>query len=156
MTLAQRFCPRRHLCLRAIVSWAGHYVVAEKGANPRVDTCGGGSAACDVFGHTAWVVAYAVVAPLYVDKAKLYRGTFKIYRHITYRSTPEPPSNCLFTETERGTYTIGASTGRYAGIRGSGKFTLRITGVLASTAKGQCGRTVAFQQIMYERGPVNK
>lgn len=91
-----------------------------------------------------------------VDKAKLYRGTFKLYRHITYRSTPEPPSNCLFTETERGTYTIGAGTGRYAGISGSGKFTLRITGVLASTAKGQCGRMIAFQQIMYERGPVNK
>jgi hypothetical protein len=88
------------------------------------------------------------------DKAELYRGTFMIYRHVTYKSTPQPPVNCLFTETERGTYTIGAGTGRYARISGSGKFTLRITGVLASTGKGQCGGMVAFQQIMSESGRV--
>lgn len=90
------------------------------------------------------------------DKAYLYHGTFRISRRITYKSRPAPPVNCLFTETEYGRYTIGAGTGRYAGLRGSGKFSLHITEVLAQTGKHQCGRAVAFQVIMYEHGLVNR
>lgn len=89
------------------------------------------------------------------DKAYLYHGTFRIIRHITHRSAPVPPRNCVFTETERGSYTIGHGTGRYAGLHGTGRFSLRLIGVLAHTGKS-CGRMVAFQQIMYESGHVNR
>jgi hypothetical protein len=90
------------------------------------------------------------------DKAYLYRGTFRITRHITHKSAPVPPKNCIVTETERGTYTLSDGTGRYKGLRGSGSFSLHITTILASPGNAQCGRMVAFQQIIYESGRVNR
>jgi hypothetical protein len=91
-----------------------------------------------------------------IDKAYLYKGTFEITRHISYRTPPAPPRRCILGVTERGTYTLSHGTGRYAGIRGTGKFTSQITLVFARTGSANCGRTVAFQQIMHESGTVNK
>jgi hypothetical protein len=90
------------------------------------------------------------------DKAYLYRGTFEITRHISYRTPPAPPQGCMLKVTERGTYALSHGTGRYAGIRGNGTFVSRITLVFARTGSNNCGKTVAFQQIMNESGTVNK
>jgi len=90
------------------------------------------------------------------DKVSLYRGTFEVTRHVSFRTPPTPPKGCILRVTERGTYKLGHGTGRYAGIRGSGKYTSRITDVFARTGSSNCGKTVAFQQIMYEQGTVNK
>jgi hypothetical protein len=92
-----------------------------------------------------------------IDKADLYKGTFEITRHISSRTPPAlPGQRCILRVTERGTYTLSHGTGRYAGIHGTGKYTSRITLVLARTGTSNCGKTVAFQQIIYEAGSVNK
>jgi hypothetical protein len=91
-----------------------------------------------------------------LDKVDLYKGSFEVTRHVTFRTPPAPPSGCIVRVTERGTYRLGHGTGRYAGIRGTGTFASRITIVLARTGSSSCGATVAFQQITYESGTVNK
>jgi hypothetical protein len=91
-----------------------------------------------------------------VDKAFLYRGTFEITRRIRFRTPPAPPKRCILRVTERGTYTLSHGTGRYAGISGSGRFTSRETVVFARTGPNNCGKTIAFQQIMYESGTVSR
>ncbi len=90
-----------------------------------------------------------------VDKVYLYRGTFQITRHVGFRTPPAPPRRCILRITERGTYTLSHGTGRYAGISGSGRFTSQETLVFARTGPANCGRTIAFQQIMYESGAVS-
>lgn len=90
------------------------------------------------------------------DTAHLYRGSFEVTRHVTSSTRPIPPRGCIFRLTQRGTYRLSHGTGRYRGIRGFGHFTLRATEVFARTGPGNCGRVVAFQQILYERGTTNK
>jgi hypothetical protein len=98
----------------------------------------------------------SVVPGKTVDKVTLYRGTFEVNRHVTFRTPPAVPgSRCILRITEKGTYSLSHGTGRYAGIHGTGKYTSRITDVFARTASN-CGKTVAFQQITYEGGTVNK
>ncbi len=104
----------------------------------------------------AFVAGGSMVVGTSYDRARLYRGSFRLYPVVTYRSAPQPPSRCMFTETERGTYRIGHGSGRYRKLGGRGRFTIKITGVLASTGKNQCGRMVAFQQITYATGRVNR
>jgi len=91
-----------------------------------------------------------------VDKAYLYRGTFEITRRIRFRTPPAPPRRCILRVTERGTYTLSHGTGRYAGISGSGRFTSRETLVFARTGPNNCGKTIAFQQIMSESGTASR
>ena len=98
----------------------------------------------------------SVVLGRTTDREFLYRGTFETTRHITFRTPPAPPQGCILNVTERGTYALGHGTGRYAGIRGNGRFVSRITIVFARTGPNNCGNTVAFQQIMSESGTVNK
>ena len=104
----------------------------------------------------AFVAGGTMVVGKSYDKMYLYHGTFRLYPVVTYRSAPRPPSRCMFGETERGTYRIRDGSGRYRRLAGSGRFTVKITGVLASTGKNQCGRMVAFQQITYASGRVNR
>jgi hypothetical protein len=91
-----------------------------------------------------------------VDTAYLYRGTFQITRHIRFRTPPALPQRCMLQITERGTYALGHGTGRYAGISGSGHFISRETLVFARTGPNNCGRTIAFQQIMSESGTARR
>jgi hypothetical protein len=83
-------------------------------------------------------------------------GTFNVARHITRQWLPLPTRRCLIRETIHGTYSLGHGTGRYAGISGSGRFVLRIRGVIRNS-HGQCGGAMTvFQQITYEGGPVHR
>ena len=89
------------------------------------------------------------------DKAVFPSGRFLVHRHVTHQAV-SLPRNCLFTEVQRGTYTLGQGTGQFRKISGSGTFSLRITGVIRR-ARGVCsrsGKLSAFQQISYESGRV--
>lgn len=65
-------------------------------------------------------------------------------------------ATCLQTLTGRGTYTLSHGTGRYAGIRGSGKFTTSRRSVLRRRPDGTCARSrpLAAQSIVTLHGPV--
>jgi hypothetical protein len=104
----------------------------------------------------SFVAGGTMVVGAAYDKVHLYHGSFRLYPVVTYRSAPQPPSRCLFSETERGTYRIRDGSGRYRRLTGSGRFSTQITGVLASTGKNQCGHMVAFQQITYAAGRVHR
>ena len=74
--------------------------------------------------------------------------------------TPKTSTNlklCLETYTESATYTILSGTGAYRGISGSGKSTIKFTGV-GPIVKGECSTkadTVASQAIVTGSGPVS-
>ncbi len=64
-------------------------------------------------------------------------------RHVSKSVTASfNSSTCLLSETERGTFTIGRGTGKFAGIHGSGKF---VTSIVAVTAKNRAGRCTHVQ-----------
>jgi hypothetical protein len=65
-------------------------------------------------------------------------------------------STCLVTISGRGTYVLGHGSHRYAGISGSGRFTLNIRQVNARLASGKCSatRAVAYQGVITASGPV--
>jgi hypothetical protein len=89
------------------------------------------------------------------DKAVFPSGRFLVHRRVRNQWV-SLPSGCLFTEVQRGTYTLGQGTGHFRKISGSGTFSLRITGVILRS-KGGCrrsGKISAFQQISYESGRV--
>jgi len=90
------------------------------------------------------------------DVVHLFRGSFEITRHIRFRTPPAPPRQCMLNITETGTYTLSHGTGRYAGIRGTGAFSSRLALVFARSGPVNCGKTIAFQQIMYESGTSNR
>jgi hypothetical protein len=84
-------------------------------------------------------------------------GTIKV-RHHAVRSTPTVNSRtCLFTVSESGTYKLTGGTGKYAGISGSGTYTLSILAVLARDSKSKCSMALtpaATQLILNLHGPV--
>ena len=68
-------------------------------------------------------------------------------------------STCLFTETARGTFTIGHGTGRYAGITGSGKARTASIAVTAKNAAGQCihvNNPATYQAITTANGTITR
>jgi hypothetical protein len=87
--------------------------------------------------------------------AMLNRGTFVIERSVASTSVNASPSTCLFSEHQKGTFVLSQGTGRYRHISGSGKFLLKIEGVLGRNAQDKCGRRIdAFQQIIWMWGRV--
>jgi len=67
-----------------------------------------------------------------------------------------PTSTCLITETIRGSYALSHGTGAFAGISGSGSFTLHITGVIRKV-HGQCGGPMTvYQSINYLGGSIHR
>jgi hypothetical protein len=91
------------------------------------------------------------------DIFKFPGGTIKV-RHHAVRSTPSVNSRtCLFTVSESGTYKLTGGTGKYAGISGSGTYTLSILAVLARNSKGKCSMALppaATQLLLNLHGPV--
>jgi hypothetical protein len=91
------------------------------------------------------------------DTAKFAGGTFKIRHRTTGHRQSFSPKSCLSTVNQHGTYKLAGGTGKYAGISGSGKFTLRILIVAARTRAGKCTmkkKPVASQLIITAAGPV--
>jgi hypothetical protein len=65
-------------------------------------------------------------------------------------------ATCLMTISGRGTYTLGHGTRRYAGISGSGRFTVSIRQVNVRESDGKCSATkaAAYQGVITGSGPV--
>lgn len=80
-----------------------------------------------------------------IDTLILPGGTFT-FKHVSTSFTASAnPKTCLITETEKGTFTLGGGTGRYAGIRGSGTYVTRIVAVAAKNHARQCKHVQAPQ-----------
>ena len=114
---------------------------------------------------TAPVIAYGVfTAPAVdhmgsnVDKFVFRNGSFKV-RHVNGKGGTQSfnPKTCLTKVSQPGTYKIFGGTGKYAGIRGHGKFVFSLLDIGAKNSMGKCTRTkppIAVQQIIRASGPV--
>jgi hypothetical protein len=112
--------------------------------------------ATDSFTDGGTVALGSTVHSVATDRVQLSRGSFEVTRRIRSRTRPAPPRHCMVAVRERGTYTLSHGTGRYAGIRGTGSFDSRLILVFARAGSAGCGKTIAFQQIMYESGTSNR
>ena len=93
------------------------------------------------------------------DTLKFPNGTID----VTSKSTGKPVTTgntktCYESLSQRGTYTLAGGTGTYAGITGSGSFTLSIRQV-GPVTNGKCdtktSKRVASQGIITASGPVS-
>jgi hypothetical protein len=85
-------------------------------------------------------------------------GTVKIRHHTVHSKQTFNSKTCLFTLHARGTYRITGGTGKYAGIRGHGKFVVSILLVAARNSNGRCSQRkapLAFQQVINAQGPAH-
>jgi hypothetical protein len=91
------------------------------------------------------------------DTFKFPGGTFRVKHHAVRTKRRFTGKTCLFTDSERGTYTIGGGTGTYARIRGFGSYVANAVTVAARNSKGKCSlrlRPAAFHLVITARGPV--
>jgi hypothetical protein len=92
------------------------------------------------------------------DLVKVVGGTFKIKHRNGHIKQTFDPRTCLMSISGPGTYKISGGTGKYAGIRGSGKFVLSIMAIAARDSQGKCSMAkapIVFQQIITAQGPVS-
>ncbi len=89
-------------------------------------------------GGTTNLETGSATAPL---KVKLGAGTIWLRISGIAPKTRLPRSTCLSTATSHGTYTLARGTGKYAGIHGSGSFSLIFRAVHQRTANGACSDT---------------
>lgn len=117
------------------------------------------SARLSVIATGAFTSGGYVIPAAVTDTVVFPTGTFQ-FRHVTQHVTASGnPSTCLLTETLRGTFTLGHGTGKYAGIRGSGKFVTSIVAVTAKNHAGHCAHVSApatYQEIITASGPVSR
>jgi hypothetical protein len=73
-----------------------------------------------------------------IDTIVLPGGTFTFKHVSTSFSGTANPKTCLITETQKGTFTLGGGTGKYAGIHGSGTYVTSIVAVATKNHAGQC------------------
>jgi hypothetical protein len=73
-----------------------------------------------------------------IDTIVLPGGTFTFTHLSTSFTGTANPRTCLITETDKGTFTLGGGTGKYAGIHGSGTYVTSIVAVAAKNHAGQC------------------
>ncbi len=91
------------------------------------------------------------------DHVKLPGGGFVITHKVSKGTQHFDPKTCLGVIHQVGTYKLSKGTGRYAGIRGHGKFSLRILLIGARTSAGKCSKNkppTTFQQLITASGPV--
>jgi hypothetical protein len=92
-----------------------------------------------------------------IDTIVLPGGTFTFKRVSTSFTGTDNPKTCLITETDRGTFTLGGGTGKYAGIQGSGTYVASIVAVPTKNHAGQCKHVQAphtFQGTTIATGTV--
>jgi hypothetical protein len=93
------------------------------------------------------------------DLVKVPGGTFKIRHSQGHGSQTFNPRTCLLSLNLHGTYRLRHGTGRFAGIRGHGRYQLRILAIGARNANGKCSQRkppVTFQQVIVAKGPVHR
>jgi hypothetical protein len=85
-------------------------------------------------------------------------GSFQVKHGPGHGKQSFNPRTCLSNINERGNYTLGHGTGKYAGISGHGTYHLIVLLIATRNSKGQCSQTklpLAFQQISTGSGPVH-
>ena len=116
------------------------------------------SSRLSVIATGAFTAGGYVIPAAVTDTVVFPGGTFKL-RHMVHRvAVGGKLSACLFTETLRGTFTIGRGTGKYAGLRGSGTFVTSIVFVTAKNRAGHCTHVAApatYQEIRTASGTVS-
>lgn len=86
-------------------------------------------------------------------------GTIDVTNKLTAAPTEGgSKQKCLSVFTEKGTYTLTGGTGAYTGISGSGRFSLKSTGV-GMIKHGKCdisssSKPAASQEVITASGPV--
>jgi hypothetical protein len=90
-----------------------------------------------------------------VSALRLGAGGVRLTARLTRHSYTVSPSTCLMTYRASGTYTLGHGTGKYAGIRGSGRSVTTVREVFRRDAEGLCTshRPLAVQGIATFTGP---
>jgi hypothetical protein len=91
------------------------------------------------------------------DTFKFSNGSFRIRHSPGHGPQSFNARTCLLKVSMHGTYKLSHGTGKFAGIRGHGRYRLSIVLVGARNANGHCSQSkppVAFQQIIKAHGPV--
>jgi hypothetical protein len=123
-----------------------------------IDTSNTNSQTYSAIATGAFTAGGTAVLPAGKGTLRFGGGTIKVT--VKLKGAPKTTSNlkaCVYTFAESGTYTIVSGTGDYAGITGSGKFTLKGTAV-GPIVKGKCStkaNTVGSQAIITASGPVS-
>lgn len=88
------------------------------------------------------------------DTFKFPAGTFRVVHKVTHSSQRFSKALCAGRVHQSGTYRISHGTGRYAGIRGHGRFVVNVLFVTRHTAHGCSRRPIGSQLIIRALGPV--
>jgi hypothetical protein len=83
-------------------------------------------------------------------------GTIVLSHQAGQGTSQFDPGACLSVISQPGTYQITGGTGRYAGIRGHGRYQLSLE-IVAARSRGTCSSTkppVAQQELLRLSGPV--
>jgi len=89
------------------------------------------------------------------DTFKFSNGSFKIRHSAGHGPQHFDPRTCLANIHLRGTFKVHSGTGKFAGIRGHGRYQATILFIGARNANGKCSQRkapVAFQQTIRARG----
>lgn len=90
---------------------------------------------------------------------RLGAGTLRFTENVTPGKVKLNHATCLLTIAARGTYRLSHGTGKYARLRGSGRFTTTGRLVYPRKANGSCAssrRPLAFQGIITLTGSVTE
>ncbi len=88
------------------------------------------------------------------DTFKFPGGKFRVTHHATHTHQHFSKRTCAGTFRERGTYKLSHGTGKYAGISGHGRYSLRGLIVARHTAHGCSRKPIAIQTVIQAHGPV--
>jgi hypothetical protein len=82
------------------------------------------------------------------------KGKIVVRRHVLHTSYFGPDlGTCRFKVVQTGSFRVARATGRYQGLRESGRFRTTVHGRLNKTGTNRCGsRLVARRTVTYETG----
>ena len=90
------------------------------------------------------------------DTFKFSNGSFRVRHSPGHGPQSFNPRTCLVKVSQHGTYRLSHGTGKYAGIKGHGRYHVTVLAIGARNANGKCSQRkapVAFQQIIKASGP---
>jgi hypothetical protein len=88
---------------------------------------------------------------------KLAGGNLKITPKFGPTKVSVNKAACLQARSGRGTYALGDGTGKFAGVSGSGKFTLSMVQINARKANCTCSaaKVAVFEGVITASGPAS-
>jgi hypothetical protein len=84
------------------------------------------------------------------------KGRLVVKRHLLVtRYRPPNLATCWFKIWQKGTFRVSYATGKYRGLRYSGRFWANVAGRLKRTGHDQCGSEIVFYRVVtYEIGKI--